>query len=97
MSAATLIEQRGSAAMYLWVPMIAWGVIRLLSALIEWRARIGYERAHAASVVDVVRAVPAGGTVRESRADGTVLCIDIPARPEVRIRGANEITGGKPC
>jgi len=83
--------------MYLWMPMVAWGVVRLLSALIEWRARISYERARAASVVDVVRAVPGGATMRDSRADGTVLCIDIPARQELRSRGAYETTGRKPC
>ena len=64
--------------MYLWIPMAAWYVVRVLCALIEWRARISYERARAASVVDVLRAAPAGATVRDSRADGTVLCIDIP-------------------
>ena len=77
--------------------MVAWGVVRLLSALIEWRARIDYERARAASVVDVVHAVPAGVTMRESRPDGTVLCIDSPARQEIRIHGAHETTGVKPC
>lgn len=77
--------------------MAAWGVVRLLSALIEWRARIGYERAHAASVVDVVRAVPGGATMRDSRADGTVLYIDIPARQELRSGGAHEMTGRRPC
>lgn len=83
--------------MYLWMPMVVWGVVKLVCALIEWRARIGYERAHAASVVDVLRAVPAGVTVRDSRADGTVLCIDIPARQELPVRGAHETTGRKPC
>ena len=60
--------------------MVAWGVVRLVRALIDWRASIGYERARAASVVDVLRAVPAGVTMRDSRADGTVLRIEIPAR-----------------
>jgi hypothetical protein len=83
--------------MYLWIPMVAWYVVRLLCALIEWRARIAYERARAASVVDVLRAVPAGATVRDSRADGTVLCIDIPTRPELRSRSAHEATGSKRC
>lgn len=69
--------------------MVAWGVVRLVCALIEWRARIGYERARAASVVDVLRVVPGGVTVRDRRADGTVLCIDIPARQEPPIHGAH--------
>lgn len=83
--------------MYLWMPMVAWGVVRLLSALIEWRGRIGYERARAASVVDVVRAIPAGGTMQESRPDGTMLCIESPDCQEIRIGGAHETTGVKPC
>ena len=65
--------------MYLWVPMVTWGVVRLACALIDWRVRIGYERARAASIVDVLRAVPAGVTVRDSHSDGTVLCIEILA------------------
>lgn len=73
--------------------MAAWWVVRLLCALVEWRARIGYERARAASVVDVLRAVPAGVTVRDSRADGTVLCIDIPTRPKLRSRRTHEAPG----
>ncbi len=77
--------------------MVAWGVVRLLATLIEWRSRIGYERASAASVVDVVRAVPAGVTVRESRADGTVLYIDSPGRQGLRICGTEEAAKGEPC
>lgn len=83
--------------MYLWIPMVAWGVVRLLSVLIEWQARIRYERARSAAVVDVVRAVPAGATIRDSRADGTVLRIDIPARQGLPIPGAHETPEGKPC
>jgi hypothetical protein len=83
--------------MYLWMPMVAWGVVKLIRALIDWRARIGYERARAAAVVDVLRAVPAGATIRDSRADGTVLCVDIPARQELRSRGAHEMARRKPC
>ena len=75
--------------MYLWMPMVTWGVIRLVRALIDWRARIGYERARAASVVDVLRAVPSGVTVRDSRADGTMLSIEIPAHQEPRRRGSH--------
>jgi hypothetical protein len=91
MSGTTLTECRGgSAAMYLWMPMVAWSVVKLVYALIEWRARIGYERARAASVVDVLRAAPAGVTLRDRRADGTMLCIetracDEPAAPQ-RVR-----------
>jgi hypothetical protein len=80
--------------MYLWMPMVAWGVVKLLCALVDWRARIRYERARAASVVDILRAVPAGGTVRDSRADGTVLCIDIPAREEPGRYAVERTTGG---
>jgi hypothetical protein len=82
---------------YLWMPMVAWGVVGLVRALIDWRARVSYERARAASVVDVLRAVPAGVTVRESRADGTVLRIDIPAHQELCGRGAHETTAGQHC
>jgi len=83
--------------MYLWMPMVAWGVIRLLSVLIQWRARIGYERARAAAVVDVVHAISGGATMRDSRADGTVLCIEIPARQELRSPRAHKTTGRKSC
>jgi hypothetical protein len=82
---------------YLWMPMVAWGLVRLVCMLIDWRTRIGYERARAASVVDVLRAVPAGVTIRDSRADGTVLCIEIPARQELTGHGTHEVPGGKPC
>ena len=70
--------------------MVAWAVVGLVRALIDWRGYIGYERARAASVVDVLRTVPAGATVRESHADGTVLCIEIPARQVPHSRGAYE-------
>lgn len=83
--------------MYLWMPMVAWAVVGLVRALIDWRGYIGYERARAASVVDVLRAVPAGVTIRDSHADGTVLCIEIPARQELHSRGAHETTGSEPC
>ena len=53
--------------MYLWMPMVTWSVVRLVCALIDWRARIGYERARAASIADLLRAVPTGVTVRDSR------------------------------
>jgi hypothetical protein len=83
--------------MYLWMPMVAWSVVRLFCALIDWRARIGYERARAASVVDVLHALPAGVSVRDSRADGTVLCIDVPGRQELFSHNVHETTGSKPC
>ena len=83
--------------MHLWMPMVAWGVVKLVRALIDWRARIDYERARAASVADVMRAVPAGVTIRDRRADGTVLCIDIPTRQELSSGGARERTGRKSC
>ena len=84
--------------MYLWMPMVIWGVLKLFCALIDWRARIGYERARAASVIEVLHAVPAGGvTVRDRHADGTVLWIDIPARQELCSCGVHESTGRKPC
>jgi hypothetical protein len=65
--------------MSLWMPMVAWGVVKLACALIQWRARIGYERARSAAVVDVLRAAHAGVTLRDKHADGTTLCMD--ARP----------------
>jgi hypothetical protein len=61
--------------MNLWIPMVAWGVVKVACALIEWRARIGYERAHAASVADVLRAVSAGIVLQDRRADGAVLIV----------------------
>jgi hypothetical protein len=82
---------------YLWMPVLVVGVVRLACALIDWRARIDYERARAASVVAVLRAVPGGVTVRDSRADGTVLSIEMPARPALPGHGIQEVTEGKPC
>lgn len=35
--------------MYLWVLMVAWGVVSPLSALIDWRSRTDYERARGVS------------------------------------------------
>jgi hypothetical protein len=65
--------------MYLWMPMVAWGVVKLACALIQWRARIGYERARASAVVGVLRSAHAGVTLWDRHADGTMLCIG--ARP----------------
>ena len=61
--------------------MVAWGVVKLASTVIQWRARISYERARAAAVVDVLRAAPGDATVLDKRADGTMLCIE--PRPAV--------------
>jgi hypothetical protein len=79
------------------MPAVVYGVVRLICALIDWRAKIDYERAHAASVAEILRAVPAGGTLTDERADGAVLRIDIPAHREPRGRSARETTGGSPC
>lgn len=68
--------------MYLWVPMVTWGVVRLVRALIDWRARISYERAREATLADLLRAVPVGVTVWDSHADGTTLCIQTQAGQE---------------
>lgn len=65
---------------YLWTPMVTWGVIRLVRALIDWRARIRYEEVRAASVASILRSVPAGATVQDGRRDGTLLRIEILAR-----------------
>ncbi len=77
--------------------MVTWSVVRLVCALIDWRARIGYERARAASIADLLRAVPTGATVRDSHADGSALCIEIPARQETHRCGAHGMPGRKPC
>jgi hypothetical protein len=79
--------------MYLWMPMVAWGVVKLACALIQWRSRIGYERARATAVVDVLRAAHADVTLRDRHADGTMLCIE--ARPVTNCGAtARETCGG---
>lgn len=83
--------------MYLWIPMVTWGAVRLICVLIEWRARIGYQRTRAASVVKVLRAAPAGVTVRDSQADGTALYIEIPARSRPCRCDAHQMARRKPC
>jgi hypothetical protein len=83
--------------MCVWVPMVAWGVVKLLRALIDWRARVSYERARATSVVEVLRAARAGATVQENRADGTELRIHIPARQDLCRHGAHAATAGQRC
>jgi hypothetical protein len=76
--------------------MVAWAAMRLVCMLIDWQARVGYERARAASVVDVLRALPAGGTVYDIRADGTVLRIGIPVGGDLPLGTQNEARGD-PC
>jgi len=44
--------------MYLWMPVIAISVVKVVCALIDWRARVAYERARAAAVVEILRAAP---------------------------------------
>lgn len=65
------------------MPIAVWGVIGLVRALISWRARLGYERARAASVVAVLRAAPAGAIVRDLHADGTMLYVVATAQKEL--------------
>jgi hypothetical protein len=69
---------------YLWVAITAWGTVRLFLVLIEWCALIRYEQVRASSLVTVLRATPAGSTVRDDRADGTVLQIGFPDWPMPR-------------
>ena len=83
--------------MYLWIPMVTWGLVRLVWMLSYWRARIGYERMRAALITDLLHAVPDGATVRDRHADGSVLWIEIPARQEPHRHGAHELPGRKPC
>lgn len=94
MSGPTLTQMRkGSGGMYLWMPVVVWSVVKLACALIEWRARISYERARAASVAAVLGAAPAGIMLQDKRADGTVLII----QPGPAVNGctaAREMTGG---
>jgi hypothetical protein len=75
-------------------------MLNLAVTLVNWLGRIGYERARAASVVTVARVVPAGGIVRDERADGTVLHIIVPA-PQARSAGqgidAEGTAGGEAC
>jgi hypothetical protein len=68
----------------LWMPLIAYGVLRLLYAVIYWCARIRYEQVRAASMTEVLRVAQPGTTVRDIRADGASLFIEIspwPGRP----------------
>jgi hypothetical protein len=80
----------------LWMPMVAWGVVRLVRVLIDWRGRVGYERARAALMVDVLRIARTGVAVCECRADGTMLRIEVRADATVP-SGAGEETRGMLC
>lgn len=83
--------------MYVWMPVIVWGVTRVIRALVNWRAKVDFEKARAASVVAVVSAVPEGGTVQERRTDGTVLFVSVPAGPEQIGGHPHETAGPGPC
>jgi hypothetical protein len=65
---------------YIWVPAAAWGVVNLARVLIDWHARIRYEKVRAASIAVVLQSAPAGATVHDRRRDGTLLRIEIPIR-----------------
>jgi hypothetical protein len=73
------------------------GVVRMIRALIDWRAKIDFEKARAASVVAVVSSVPAGATMWDRRADGTVLRVNVPARQKLRNYGSHETAGTESC
>jgi hypothetical protein len=59
--------------------------VNLIFTVVNWRARIQYERVRAESIATVARVVSAGGSVRDHRADGTVLYVDIPSH---QVQGA---------
>jgi hypothetical protein len=80
----------------LWMPMVAWGVVKLVRVLIDWRGRAGYERVRATLIADALRAVSPGVTVSERRADGTMLRIEARAHQEGPM-GAGETARGKLC
>ena len=82
--------------MCLWMPMVAWGVVGLVRALIDWRGRAGYERARATLIADALRAVPPGMTVCDRRADGTMLRMEVRAH-HVPPVGARETIQGTLC
>jgi hypothetical protein len=65
--------------MSVWMVMAVWGgLVNLALVLINWRGRIRYERARAASLIAVAGAAAAGGRIRDERPDGTVLQVEIP-------------------
>jgi hypothetical protein len=64
--------------MPVWMAVIAWGLVQLTCALINWQGRIRFERARAAAVAEVVRVLPPGGLLQEQRADGTALHVQVP-------------------
>jgi hypothetical protein len=66
--------------MSVWMLVAVWGgLVNLAIVLVNWRGRISYERARAASLMAVARATPAGGRIRDERPDGTVLQVEIPS------------------
>lgn len=63
---------------YLWMPVTTWSVVNVVRALIDWRARIRYEKVRAASVTVISHSLPPGAMVQDRRRDGTFLRIEIP-------------------
>jgi hypothetical protein len=63
-----------------WIVMAVWGLVNVVFTVANWQGRIRYEHARASAVATVARSVSAGGTVRDARADGTVLHVEIPPR-----------------
>jgi hypothetical protein len=82
---------------YMWVPVVACGVMGLVREVIAWRARVSYERVRAMSIVDVLRAASGRAIVCDRRRDGTELHINIPASEELRGRGADGSSAGPDC
>jgi hypothetical protein len=80
----------------LWIPMVAWGVVRLVRALIDWRGRVCYERARATLIADALRGAPPSVAVYDRRADGTMLCIEARVHQEAPM-GGGETTQGMLC
>ncbi|WDZ83242.1 hypothetical protein [Micromonospora cathayae] len=76
--------------------MTAWGWIGLavlakagtVTALwIRLRWRVRQEQAHGETLVALAAALPAGGQVRDRRADGSGWTLTVPAGQEVNRRG----------
>jgi hypothetical protein len=83
---------------YMWMPIAVWGVIGLLRAVIGWGARVGYERARAASIVAVLRAAPTGRRVLDRHADGTMLYVAAAQEEVSKPSGTHgDPVRGKPC
>jgi hypothetical protein len=84
--------------MYLWLPVATCSVLTLARALIDWHGRIRYERVRAASTAALLQSTPAGGTLQDSRPDGTLLHIVIPARQTQEDSGnIRQVPGRPPC